>query len=54
MLQRAGDLISFFHARAHRPNAGQHQHVTGLDRPCLIAVMASFSFTKTRAGPSLR
>ncbi len=31
MFQRAGDLVGFLHARAHRADAGQHQHVAGLD-----------------------
>ena len=31
MFQRAGHLIGFLHARAHRPDARQHQHVAGLD-----------------------
>ena len=55
VFERAGDLIGFLHARAHRADAREHQHIAGLDTVlALIAAIASFSLTKTRAGPSLR
>ena len=31
MFQRAGDLIGFLHAGAHRPDAREHHHIARLD-----------------------